>query len=236
MTAIRNVLSSMRVRVFISLAIVSVGMAAYSLAADKRSVSDRATAWAANHTASLPSTLEELAAYPEAYRLQIFKALPAAEKSRLWRVQMQRFVADRPNLTAEQRAFVQYASDLASPASFEPGANPPELCERVAELFPNVEDRRAFTKLGSVAAPAFAWRPAAVSLGETVRSRFTTNAQRDNCNCRGQGWCECSALDFCVNGDCNQVEECGCIFLGMCNRVCEFVISGLRAAPPAKKK
>jgi hypothetical protein len=224
----------MRVRILVGLASVLVIMLGVTLIADRRPIGERATAWAASHASTLPSTLEELAGYPREYRREILKALPAATKSDLWRTQLRKFAADRPNLTAAQRSFVQYAIDLASPASFEPGANPPELCDRIAELFPNAEDRKAFTTLTSVAEPVFAWRSTMVTLTERVRAKMVTNAKAEDCGCRGSGLCECSLLDVCVNEDCNQIEDCGCIFVGTCTRVCRFIIDGLRATKPKK--
>jgi hypothetical protein len=227
-----KMLTSLRFRLLLGFVIVLMGTLVYSFVADKRPIGARAMAWAAGHTDVLPQTLGELAAYPAPYRREILKALPPERQSQLWRTQLRQFAADRPNLTAEQRSFVQYAIDVTGPESFQPGANPPELCERIAQLFPKVEDRHAFTKLASATTPTFAWRPAFVSLTERVRAKVVTNADERECGCRGSGFCECPLLDVCESEECTQVEDCGCIFVAMCTKVCNFIL----AEPASAKK
>jgi len=228
MAARLRLFASNHVRLLASLGVLAAGVLVFALVADRSPVGVRAAAWAATHTSSLPQTLDDLAAYPPDYRREIFKALPAETQSALWRTQLRQFAADRPNLTTGQREFVNYVIDLVSPESFQPGANPPELCERVAKMFPNKEDRESFSKISEGVTPTFAWQPAMLTLTERVREKVFASAQRSggDCNCRGAGFCECSAFEACYAADCNQVEECGCIFLGNCNRQCEFILEG----------
>jgi hypothetical protein len=213
------------VRLLLVLGIMLTGVTVFALTADRSPIGDRATAWAVGHSSSLPQTLEELAAYPPVYRREIVKALPPETKSALWRAQLRRFVADRPNLTVGQREFMSYAIDVASPEAFAPGANPPELCERIAKMFPNAEDRAQFRLIAEGVAPTFAWRPAVITLTERVRERVFASAQAEECNCRGLGLCECSLLEGCSPLDCTPADNCGCVFVGSCNRVCEFMLS-----------
>src|SRR5689334_22947565 len=63
-------------------------------------------AWVATHSTSLPSTLQELAAYPSAYRSPIFTALSATTQSQIAQAQLQSFLNSRPVLTTAQSAFV----------------------------------------------------------------------------------------------------------------------------------
>jgi hypothetical protein len=226
--------ASRHVRLLIGVGIVLTGLFVFALVADRSPIGVRATAWAASHAASLPQTLEELAAYPPDYRREILKALPPEAKSALWRAQLRKFAADRPTLTAEQVAFVNYAIDVASPESFRPGANPPELCDRVAQLFPKMEDRRLFSKIATGVTPTFAWRSTVLTMTERVREKVFAQAGLGSCTCRGLGMCECGVLEACESSRCAPADDCGCIFLGECNKTCEFILEPSQAA--RKKK
>jgi hypothetical protein len=224
MTVPRILRTPLRTRLLLGLGGALVGMLVFSLMTDGRSTRERAAAWAADHATVLPQTLEDLAAYPLDYQRAILKALPAEQKSQLWRTQLRQLLSDRPNLSVDQRAFVEYAIDLASPEAFA-AENPPDLCERIAGLFPNPDDRRYFRQVASAATPEFGWRPTFVTLAEGVRSSLVARARQEDCTCRGLGACECPLLDACVNADCETNEDCGCIFALECNRICEFILN-----------
>ncbi len=218
------------VRLFSVLGVALAGAVTFALVADRSPIGVRAAAWAADHAAALPQTLEDLAAYPPVYRREIMKALPPETQSAMWRAQLRKFAADRPNLSVGQRDFISYAIEVSSPEAFQPGANPPELCERIAKLFPDAADRELFKVIATDVAPRFAWRPAVITLAEQVRSRVLTNAQRSQeCTCRGAGFCECSLLELCVSGECTPADNCGCVFVGSCNKICEGVFEPFAA-------
>jgi hypothetical protein len=231
---------SLRTRFTLVFAVALASVAAIAAATfDSRPAEVRAAEWVARHLQALPATLNDYAAYPIEYRREIRKALSPETQSRLWRAQLRGFLVARPDLTAEQRAFVESAIDVASPESFRPGADTPELCERIAQLFPNREDRQQLAKLGAGVTPSFGLRPALVTLKERIHARLTANASNLDCDCRGMGFCECSLLDACVTKECNQVEDCGCIFVGRCTNVCEFILNTMVPAPapvPSPKK
>src|SRR6476619_4307432 len=111
------------------LVVVLAGVGAVNL--DRRTERERAGAWANSHVSALPKSLAQLAAYPEDYRKAIFKAMPAADKSRLWREQLQ-IVLDREPLDNEQRTFIEKTIALATPLSFEPNQPTPEVCPEIA--------------------------------------------------------------------------------------------------------
>src|SRR5262245_17043656 len=94
------------------LAVLVAGVGAVNL--DHRTERERANAWVKSHPNALPKSLAELAAFPEDYRKAIFKALPAADKSRMWREQLQT-VLDREMLTNEQRSFIEQTIVQAEP-------------------------------------------------------------------------------------------------------------------------
>lgn len=183
----------------------------------------RAKEWTSAHAAALPSSLEELAAYPEVYRRAIIQALSPAEKSRLWQMQLSNVLRTEA-LTREQRDFVREAMEIVRPSNFASGANPPDLCERIAKLFPNTRVQRMFraTALGTGVPPEYSLQPVLLSLSEHVHSLMSLNAQPWTCTCRNDGWCECGFGYDCINPDgCTECEGCcGCFFGSTCNRLC----------------
>jgi hypothetical protein len=191
---------------------------------DQRTERARAGDWANSHASALPKSLAQLAAYPEDYRKAIFKAMPAADKSRMWREQLQ-IVLDRETLDNEQRTFIEKTIALATPVSFEPNQPTPEVCPDIARLFTDPDLRAKVTKLGTVTPPSrSAWSTVA-SVSETIHRTVGLTASGFKCDCRGLGLCECGLTEACVStGGCQQTEDCGCIWSGTCDKYCEVPI------------
>ena len=228
MARVWTIFGSRRTGTFVGTLLLLIGVVTVSANVNPQRESVRAKAWVASHQGALPRTLEEFAAYPVAYRHEILAALPAADKSRLWRDQLQRVLAS-PNLTSQQQAFVREAIALATPESFGPLGNHPDVCERVASLFPDKNTKLMFLGLGSVAKPSYSWRPALVTLTETLRAKVTLNADvgTPDCSCRGYGLCECGLYQGCAPMACNPTNNCGCIWAGPCDQsVCVSAFSG----------
>jgi hypothetical protein len=220
MKKVWNLISSRTGRKVVAVCVVLLaGVGAVNL--DQRTDAERAKVWATSHTRALPSTLAELAAYPEDYRKAIFSALPAADKSRLWREQLQ-LVLDRETLDNEQRTFVEKTIAMATPQSFEPNQPTPEVCPDIARLFTDPDMRAKVTKLGSMTPPArTAWSTVA-SVTTTLHQTVGLNAHAFRCDCRGLGLCECGLTEACTaEGGCEHSENCGCIWYGTCDKYCE---------------
>jgi len=204
------------------LVVVLAGVGAVNL--DKRTERERAGAWANSHASALPKTLAQLAAYPEDYRKAIFKAMPAADKSRMWREQLQ-VVLDRETLNNEQRTFIEKTIALATPASFEPNQPTPEVCPDIARLFTNPDLKAKVTKLGAVTPPARSTWSTVANVSQTIHRAVGLNARQIPCDCRGLGLCECGLTQACIStGGCNQTDDCGCIWSGTCDKYCEATI------------
>lgn len=187
---------------------------------DSRSVYARADAWAAARANNLPDTLGELAAYPKAYRDAIIKAMPAADKSRLWHEQLQGLLDTRHDLNADQRAFIVRTMALATPASFEPHAEHPTVCQDIATLFPDPDMREQVSKLATTVAPQRRVRTVMVSALEKVRTLVNVRADME-CNCAGTyAVCNGCWSTTCQSGNCSQGAMCGCIWLTECWGVC----------------
>jgi hypothetical protein len=219
-----NLVRSVRSRVVIASVLVFAAAVAVSANLDTRSERTRAADWAKAHQQSLPQTLDVFASYPKQYRSAMLKVMAPELQSRLWQDQLTRFLATHPNLNAEQRAFVNYAMNIANPENFKAGAKPPEICEQIGKLFPKADERKWFSKLGSVIKPAFAVQSKLIAFTEGLRSAVAVRAADNDCTCAGLGICECGLLDSCRSGDCNQVDDCGCIFVGTCTKSCGFLL------------
>lgn len=207
-------------RVVLSLCFfLAIGIGSVNLGG--RTVYARADAWVAARAGALPNTLGELAAYPQAYREAIVKALPAAEKSRLWHEQLQGLLDTRRDLTSEQREFIQHTMTLVTVESFAPNAEHPKVCRDMFTLFPDPEMRIQVSKLGTSTAPERRARAVLVSAMERIRNSVTVRAI-DECNCAGGvPWCNgCKLLDTCTPGNCTTGATCGCIWTEPCNGLC----------------
>jgi hypothetical protein len=77
-----------------------------------------AHAWVASHASDLPKTYEELSLFPLTYRRAIYAALPSANKSQLWRVQIERYLRRGDELTPQQKDVLLDALRLATPETF----------------------------------------------------------------------------------------------------------------------
>ena len=202
--------------------VLLAGIGAVNL--DQRTERARAGAWASSHQSSLPKSLAQLAAYPEDYRKAIFQTMPAADKSRMWREQLQ-IVLDREALDNEQRTFIEKTIALATPASFEPNQPTPEVCPDIARLFTDPSLRAKVTKLGSVTPPARGVWSTVANMSQTVHRAVGLNARNLKCDCRGLGLCECGLTEACIaDGGCDRTEDCGCIWSGTCDKYCEATV------------
>lgn len=221
MRKVWTLVSSRRGRSVIAVMVLGLlGIGAVNL--DHRTARQRAEAWAERHASA--TTLEELAGYPKEYRQAIFNALPAAEQSRLWHVQLQRVLDTEPNLTADQRAFIVNTMALATPASFMKDMPKPEVCTDIARLFTNAVQKEKVRTIASIATPAGSLGATWVKVTEKVRSAVSLRAAKYDCSCSGLGLCQCGLLGTCLNGDCNQTSGCGCIWAAECDKMCASVI------------
>lgn len=216
-----TLISSRRGRSVVAVTVLAMlGIGAVNL--DHRSVRQRADAWAAAHASTM--TLEQLAAYPAEYRQALFQALPAAEQSRLWHVQLQRVLDTEPNLTSEQRAFISNVMVMATPASFMKDMPKPEVCQDVARLFTNPNQKEKVRTIATGATPIRTFGSTWVKVIEKVRSAVSLRAEKFDCSCRGLGLCECGLINACLDGDCTHTNNCGCIWAGECDKMCQSIL------------
>lgn len=224
MRKVWTLISSRRGRSVIAVMVLAMlGIGAVNL--DRRTVRQRAEAWAASHATT--TTLEQLAAYPSEYRQAIFQALPPAEQSRLWHVQFQRVLDTEPNLTTEQRAFIVKVMAMATPQSFMKDMPKPEVCQDVAQLFTNPQQKERVRTIATGATPASTMGSTWVKVSEKLRAAVSLRAEKFDCSCRGLGLCECGLVNSCMDGDCASANTCGCIWAGECDKMCMSIIPSM---------
>jgi len=218
-----TVISSRRGRSVVAVAVFSA-LAVGAVNLDHRTVRQRADVWASAHVSAEPMTLEALAAYPADYRQAIFDALPAAEQSRLWQVQLQRVLDTEPNLTGDQRAFIGKIMTMATPASFMKEMPKPEVCQDIALLFTNPGQKERVRTIAAGVAPAKSAAATWVTVTERLRAAVSLGAEQFPCSSRGQGLCECGLLVACIHGDGERNQNCGCIWSGECDKMCNGML------------
>lgn len=187
---------------------------------DNASAVSRADAWVSLHAAALPTTLEEIAAYPQEYREAIRKALTPKQRSHLWREQLQGFLDTEPGLTAEQRAYVLELIGKLTPANITLASAGDQvvfdICERIPTLFPERQQQQVFSLLGATKSPRTSLDSLLVAFRERVGSTLSllqpAYAEEGSqlCNCRGWGWCECTGSELCSGLSCQTHQGSGC--------------------------
>jgi hypothetical protein len=187
----------------------------------------RADAWAAVHAATMPKTLDGFAAFPIAYRWAALQHLTPAERSALWREQLQRLATD-PTLTPEQARFVVEFSRVLTPevyGTYPDGQEPAAVraahgfCQAVPSLNFSETQKRALRELGygGTTLRAHSLESLKVAFIETLQRAITLRANSSStppsCNCNVSNPCG----ETCVNTGCNPYPFCGCGGFSSCD-------------------
>ena len=206
--------------------------------------------WVTAHAQSLPQTLDEIAAYPLAYRRAIFSSLRPEVKAALWREQMTRFLRTH-RLSPEQRAFSETARSHAIPARWDRSRpRTPEEERHNTEFHQYVrsetlrlfsfEERQAFLVLGSVIPVIPLAARVAFPDGRGAEAVRADNSPRGSIQLvnfrlagagetrsRSMAQCECATSDnwcdsgACGEGSCHSVAAaCGWFWCENCNGSC----------------
>ncbi|GLW93732.1 bacteriocin fulvocin C-related protein [Actinokineospora globicatena] len=169
----------------------------------------KARAWVAANRGSLPITFDEITAYPIAYRKAILASLSPAERSALWSEQVNRYRLTHPDLTAEQRAFLDEALAVAGRSeTFQD-----EASEEVAAQLTRLHDEGirvlGFHQAASLLAVFGPAEQVAVAAGAL-----------NGCTCNKlDDWCAWGY--HCRDGSCGQTPQgCGTYYGQPCNGLC----------------
>ena len=172
----------------------------------------------------LPSTYDDLLRVPQAGRHIVFAHLPAETKALLWSTHMDRFLNGHPELSAEQRALLLEASDLAGrPGTLRHGSRHlgwkisveqplTRLLDKARRVFSSEEMRMIFTGLGED-------QPEIEKPLGQPSPRFKVIATATNCTCSSDSdWCP--GRLHCSQTNCKICNGCGTLWLFPCDGTC----------------
>lgn len=198
------------------LAVALIGdVFAARIALDLRPACERAADWVESHRGQLPTTLAAISAFPDAYRRAIGGALPPDVAAELWSEHTTN-LAHRSQMSELQRNAALEIASMIRPILYERGAENDVaretlqqlLSTRLAEAFPEPEERAAFSVLGPMESPVTIGRGGILQLTERVRDLFAADAAGQlNCNCASS--IDCSFDAHCVRGGCTELWTCG---------------------------
>lgn len=181
----------------------------------------QAARWVEAHADQLPSTYEEITAYPVAHRRAIFAALPAPAKSQVWRQHLDRWTESHPDLSADQSALIKEARAFLDSDLFEVMDDPAryqahvdrlrDFEEKALDVMTADEVSSAFVDLGSL-------RPAAYQIDDIKPPK------KSNCDCAvgTPGLVRaCPKGQTCKDGGCTKTPAgCGLFTYIQCHGLC----------------
>lgn len=160
-------------------------------------------------------------------RKLLYEQFPSAMKAALWRLQIENYIEQHPDLSNEQLALLGAADKLLDASLFEIDPAAPEwkdsvdapltrLQERAAVLFEHEEAAGLFSRLGGPEPLT------AAANARTVRSeQGVPPSPHDDCECSKESdWCWSGS--FCNNTypTCRVGVGCGTFFSYVCNGLC----------------
>jgi hypothetical protein len=149
-------------------------------------------AWLDSGAANMPQTLDQIAAYPSAYRYRVFDRLQPEVKSRMWIEHLTRF-SEQPGLTSAQQGYLRGVIATIGPARYVTGAvgDPKARADRHAALlamFPSKQHRLVLAELGRPlsAQTSIGFMP----FGSSTMFRDDDEEGLPNCWCNtSEDWC-----------------------------------------------
>ncbi|HET8798929.1 MAG TPA: bacteriocin fulvocin C-related protein [Thermoanaerobaculia bacterium] len=151
-------------------------------------------------------------------RKTFYESLPAASKAGLWRVHLQVFAREHPELTNEQRAVLESAekllelafsdNDRSNSGTADLDDKLDDLKRRARAVFPSAMAIQAFTRLGADA---------------IVTLEAAAYATPTECECSVRDdWCGWgSACRYPHPTACTTVRGCGWYWLEICDGMCQ---------------
>lgn len=220
-------------------AIASIGLTsaiAATILTDTRTPAMRARDWVDRNRDSLPTSLDDLSAFPKEYRKEIFRILENPQRVKLWQDQLASLLTRADlELSAAQRAHIERARlVLRSPSVWESGspanASAMALCEDVNALFTQEQASTFFhvpgeqgRLLGSLAGigahlnilVATAIAPLAGALSPLTGTPVSAQPVLPMCTCMPGSMCDGWGCNYTPNS-CIQWDACGCFLSGPC--------------------
>lgn len=217
--------------VLVAIGMIYAGVSGTLAFVDTRPVAVKAHEWALATRDSLPSTLDELSAFPVEYRREAFKRFAPGQQSALVREHLRNFLRSE-TLTTQQRELVNRMIQIVSPEAYGNGNAQArkamgEICTKVSPSF----DRRQQALLSTLG-PMRASESALIRMARAtkaflslphVNAKPTSIATFGSCDCNLGSWCSCVGVGNC-GGDEACADEggvgCGCGWLHPCNGSC----------------
>jgi len=190
---------------------------------DGRTGCVRIAEWVTTHPNVRPATLEEIAAFPQAYRVRIVGRLEPETKARLWNAQFQQFQSRHQDLNQAQEDAIKTAAALITPASYSPDYDRSALTLATARLR-EVLSKQMYGELavlGAASAPAKTVASWHVSLIDALRNKIRLNAEAPpECECDVRDN-DCSGSTNCAGVGCTDGgDDCGIGNVQVCDGVC----------------
>jgi hypothetical protein len=110
-------------------------------------------AWVEQHRDTLPTTLDELARYPVAFRRVIVNCVSSEQRTQLWQEHLRTFLAPDAGLIAEQRSFLEQVIPTLRAIFFSPSYEEMQrrmrpLEEGIAARFSRAQGAAMFGMIG----------------------------------------------------------------------------------------
>lgn len=179
---------------------------------------------AAEHGVDHYKTYDALSALPINSKRAVFRALSAEAKSELWKIHMNLYLAEHPNLTEDQRNVILDAIALVAPQLYEVSKDNPEWLANVHAPLQSLRKRASEVFSPSVAAEIFARLGKADHFNPTKQNvlRIRALVTQGECDCSmGSDWCPGDYV--CVDEDCQRTSSgCGSLWLYPCDGICRL--------------
>lgn len=185
---------------------------------DPRPECEQAQSWVAARANRLPTTLDDVAAFPTVYRHAIFSTLSAEAKAGLWQERLARLA--RGPLSPAQRALVDEARALVTPEIYRTRRVPQDWVVRATRELGREGFKRTFKEL---AEGEGSYRTLGSSLVQLTRrwNDFATTSARPECDC-AYHTNDCGPSEVCCPLLCTFSYGCGPFGTYSCDSVCRL--------------
>lgn len=179
--------------------------------------------WVAENAGNLPTSYEEVVEIPIGYRRAVFNALRPAARSSLWQQHFQAYLAAHPELSLDQRAFVEEMHAKMSPELFSADQSISSNEKRTA--FIEAAERRAAASFPQSEVPGLLSNIGPLASTGDMEARHS-GLEAVSCECNDRDdWCwnRLGGGYTCVSGasECDpQPLGCGRFWLQSCNGMC----------------
>lgn len=192
---------------------------------------DAVRSWVAGlSTAELVGAADQIQRYPLSYRKEIMRALPADQRSGVWRDHLQTYIDTHPALDETSAIAIQAAMGLLSPAAFEAPDRAVRdqlvlVGEQLTELLGREEAEYLLYRLGPVDGTFVSLEPLTERFANYVRQMVVALAQQDDCECSTSFGCDGQTTHCSDTIGCEPYDDwpaCGWGWYQECDGMCKL--------------